>query len=459
MPSIATHCLYRIVKGKNTNESWNLLALSRLTAAPRAAVKNIHAPASCNVVDIHLYIDRLGLDGIKEVFRMMEETNVSLTDATTVSVGDVVKATVTKVEDKQALVDVGYKYDGLIPISELSPLHVEKVSDEVAVGDTFEVKVIKLNDEKEELVVSKKAVAMESSWSDLEQKMQAGEIIEATVKEVVKGGLVVDVGVRGFIPASMVERHFVEDFSDYKGKALTLKVVEMDKEKNKVILSHKAVLDDEVKVKKQSILDKIQPGQVLEGTVQRMTDFGVFVDIGGVDGLVHVSELAWNRVDKPSDVVKEGDKVQVKVLKVDRENERIGLSIKETQAGPWAKVAEEFKAGSIATGTVKRLVSFGAFVEVAPGIEGLVHISQIANRRVNTPGEVLKEGQQVQVKILDVVPAEQRISLSIRAVEEDREEQAERASKREQQQFQQENNQPMGVTLGELFADLKDKFK
>ncbi|BAH43420.1 30S ribosomal protein S1 homolog [Brevibacillus brevis NBRC 100599] len=389
----------------------------------------------------------------------MEETNVSLTDATTISVGDVVKATVTKVEDKQALVDLGYKYDGLIPISELSPLHVEKVSDVVAVGDTFEVKVIKLNDEKEELVVSKKAVAMESSWSDLEQKMQAGEIIEAAVKEVVKGGLVVDVGVRGFIPASMVERHFVEDFSDYKGKTLALKVVEMDKEKNKVILSHKAVLEDEVKVQKQSIMDKIQVGQVLEGTVQRMTDFGVFVDIGGVDGLVHVSELAWNRVDKPSDVVKEGDKVKVKVLKIDRENERIGLSIKETQAGPWASVAEDFKAGSILNGTVKRLVSFGAFIELAPGIEGLVHISQIANRRVNTPSEVLKEGQEVQVKVLDVVPQEQRISLSIRAVEEDRVEQAERASKREQQQFTQENNQPMGVTLGELFGDLKDKFK
>lgn len=389
----------------------------------------------------------------------MEETNVSLTDATVISVGDVVKATVTKVEDKQALVDVGYKYDGLIPISELSPLHVEKVSDEVAVGDSFEVRVIKLNDEKEELVVSKKAVAMESAWSDLEQKMESGEIITATVKEIVKGGLVVDVGVRGFIPASMVERHFVEDFADYKGKELTLKVVEMDKEKNKVILSHKAVLEDEVKVKKQSILDTIKPGQVLEGTVQRMTDFGVFVDIGGVDGLVHVSELAWNRVEKPSDVVKEGDKVQVKVLKVDKENERIGLSIKETQAGPWANVAEDFKAGSIVNGTVKRLVTFGAFVEVAPGIEGLVHISQIANRRVNTPGEVLKEGQEVQVKVLDVVPQEQRISLSIRAVEEDRVEQAERASKKEQQQFQQENNQPMGVTLGELFGDLKDKFK
>jgi small subunit ribosomal protein S1 len=394
----------------------------------------------------------------KEVF-MMEETNVHLTDAAMISVGDIVKATVTKVEEKQALVDVGYKYDGLIPISELSVLHVEKVSDVVAVGDTFEVKVIKLNDEKEELVVSKKAVAMEAAWADLEQKMESGEVIHATVKEVVKGGLVVDVGVRGFIPASMVERHFVEDFSDYKGKELSLKVVEMDKEKNKVILSHKAVLEDEAKVKKQEILNSIQPGQILEGTVQRMTDFGVFVDIGGVDGLVHVSELAWNRVDKPSDVVKEGDKVQVKVLKVDRENERIGLSIKETQAGPWANVAEEFKPGAIVTGTVKRLVSFGAFVEVAPGIEGLVHISQIANRRVNTPGEVLKEGQEVQVKVLDVVPQEQRISLSIRAVEEDRQEQAERASKREQQQFQQENNQPMGVTLGELFGDLKDKLK
>ncbi|MFY0543035.1 30S ribosomal protein S1 [Brevibacillus sp. H7] len=391
---------------------------------------------------------------------MMEETsNISLSDATTISVGDVVKATVTKVEEKQALVDVGYKYDGLIPISELSPLHVEKVSDVVSVGDTFDVKVIKLNDEKEELVVSKKAVAMESAWSELEQKMQSGEIIEATVKEVVKGGLVVDVGLRGFIPASMVERHFVEDFSDYKGKTLRLKVIEMDKEKNKVILSHKAVLEEEAKQQKKSVLDKLQPGQVLEGTVQRMTDFGVFVDIGGVDGLVHVSELAWNRVEKPSDVVKEGDKVQVKVLKVDKENERISLSMKEAQPGPWQKVSEQFKAGDVVSGTVKRLVSFGAFVEIAPGIEGLVHISQIANRRVATPGEVLKEGQEVQVKVLDVVPEEQRVSLSIRAIEEERAEQVERASKREHQQYTQENNQSLGVTLGDLFGDLKDKLK
>lgn len=390
---------------------------------------------------------------------MVEEMNNSLTEVKTISVGDVVKAKVTKVEDKQALVDVGYKYDGLIPISELSSLHVEKVSDVVAVGDEFEVKVTKLNDEKEELVVSKKAVTSEKAWDDLEKKMESGEIIEAEVKEIVKGGLVVDIGLRGFIPASMVERHFVEDFSDYKGRTLTLKVVEMDREKNKVILSHKAVLESQAATQKKSVLDNLQAGQVLEGTVQRLTDFGVFVDIGGVDGLVHVSELAWHRVEKPSDVVAEGDKVKVKILKVDKENERISLSIKEAQPGPWDQAAGQFKAGSVATGTVKRLASFGAFVELAPGIEGLVHISQIANRHIATPGEVLKEGQEVQVKILDVNPSEQRISLSIRALDEEKVEKQERENKRETQAYQQENNQGLGVTLGDLFGDLKDKFK
>ncbi|MGD8189178.1 30S ribosomal protein S1 [Brevibacillus ginsengisoli] len=390
---------------------------------------------------------------------MVEEMNNSLTEVKTISVGDVIKAKVTKVEDKQALVDVGYKYDGLIPISELSSLHVEKVSDVVAVGDEFEVKVTKLNDEKEELVVSKKAVSSEKAWDELAKKMETGEIIEAEVKEIVKGGLVVDIGLRGFIPASMVERHFVEDFSDYKGRSLSLKVVEMDREKNKVILSHKAVLEGEASTQKKAVLGNLQAGQVLDGTVQRLTDFGVFVDIGGVDGLVHVSELAWHRVEKPADVVAEGDKVKVKILKVDKENERISLSIKEAQPGPWDQAIGQFKAGSVATGTVKRLASFGAFVELAPGIEGLVHISQIANRHIATPGEVLKEGQEVQVKILDVNPSEQRISLSIRALDEEKVEKQERENKRETQAFQQENNQGLGVTLGDLFGDLKDKFK
>ncbi|MGE5704392.1 MAG: 30S ribosomal protein S1 [Clostridia bacterium] len=380
-------------------------------------------------------------------------------DVKTLAVGDVVTAKVTKVEDKQALVDVGYKYDGLIPISELAALHVEKVSDVVSVGDEIEVKVIKLNDEKEELVVSKKAIASEKAWDDLAAKLESGETIEATVKDIVKGGLVVDVGLRGFIPASMVGLQFIEDFSDYKGQTLKLKIMELDKEKNKAILSHKAVLEDEAKSMKQSVIGGIQAGQVIEGTVQRLTDFGVFVDIGGVDGLVHISELAWNRVEKPSDVVKEGDKVQVKVLKVDKENERISLSMKETQPGPWAIAAEKFKKGDVVSGTVKRLASFGAFVEIAPGVEGLVHVSQIANRHVKSPSEVLKEGQTVNVKVLEVNPAEQRVSLSIRALEEEKQEQAEQASRRDTQAFQQENNQSLGVTLGDLFGDLKDKFK
>ncbi|MCR8964459.1 30S ribosomal protein S1 [Brevibacillus sp. 7WMA2] len=388
------------------------------------------------------------------------DNNVSLTDVQTLSVGDIVKAKVTKVEEKQVLVDVGYKYDGLIPISELSGLHVEKTSDIVSEGDEFTVKVTKLNEEKEELVVSKKAVDAQIAWEELAKKQQNNETIEAEVKDVVKGGLVVDVGLRGFIPASMVERHFVEDFSDYKGRTLTLKVMELDQEKNKVILSHKAVLEEEAKASKGKVLDRIEAGNILEGTVQRLTDFGVFVDIGGVDGLVHVSELAWEHVEKPADVVKEGDKVKVKVLKVDKENERISLSMKEAQPGPYHDIAEKFKKGDVVTGTVKRLTGFGAFVEIAPHVEGLVHISQIANRRVKSPSEVLKEGQEVNVKVLEINPAEQRVSLSIRAVEEDRDEEAERVSRKELQQYTQDNNQQgMGVTLGDLFGDLRDKLK
>ncbi|MCR8982480.1 30S ribosomal protein S1 [Brevibacillus laterosporus] len=388
------------------------------------------------------------------------DNNVSLTDVQTLSVGDIVKAKVTKVEEKQVLVDVGYKYDGLIPISELSGLHVEKTSDIVSEGDEFTVKVTKLNEEKEELVVSKKAIDAQIAWEELAKKQENNETIEAEVKDVVKGGLVVDVGLRGFIPASMVERHFVEDFSDYKGRTLTLKVMELDQEKNKVILSHKAVLEEESKASKGKVLDSIEAGNILDGTVQRLTDFGVFVDIGGVDGLVHVSELAWKHVDKPADVVKEGDKVKVKVLKVDKENERISLSMKETQPGPYHDIAEKFKKGDVVSGTVKRLTGFGAFVEIAPHVEGLVHISQIANRRVKSPSEVLKEGQEVNVKVLEINPAEQRVSLSIRAVEEDRDEEAERLSRKELQQYTQDNNQQgMGVTLGDLFGDLRDKLK
>lgn len=333
-----------------------------------------------------------------------------------IKVGDIVKGIVTKVEDKQVVVDVeNSKVDGIIPISELSSLHIEKTSDAVSEGEELTLEVTKV--EEESLILSKRKVDAKKAWETLAAKFEANETIEAEVKDVVKGGLVVDLGVRGFVPASLVEDHFVEDFSDYKGKTLSFKIVEIDQENNRLILSHKAVLQDEKNKSKRKRLEEIQSGQVLQGTVQRLTDFGAFVDIGGIDGLVHVSQLSHQHVDKPSDVVSEGDVVQVKVLSVDPDNERISLSIKETLPGPWALIAEKAPKGAVLQGTVKRLVSFGAFVEVFPGVEGLVHISQLSNKHVGTPHEVVSEGQRVEVKVLDVDEAEQRLSLSIKELQ------------------------------------------
>ncbi|WP_210365533.1 30S ribosomal protein S1 [Bacillus sp. REN3] len=331
--------------------------------------------------------------------------------------GDRVKGQVTKVEEKQVLVNVeGSKLDGIIPISELSSLHIEKAEDAVSVDDELELEVLKV--EEEALILSKRKVDAEKAWDELKAKFESGEVFEAEVKDVVKGGLVVDLGVRGFVPASLVESHFVEDFSDYKGKTLTFKIVELEQEKNRLILSHRAVVEEEQGKKKQDMLDSLQAGQVIEGTVQRITDFGAFVDIGGVDGLVHISQLSHEHVEKPSDVVEEGQKVQVKVLSVDRDNERISLSIKETLPGPWADIEEKAPKGSTLEGTVRRLVSYGAFVEVFPGVEGLVHISQISHKHIGTPHEVLNEGQNVKVKVLDVNKADQRLSLSMKDFEE-----------------------------------------
>jgi small subunit ribosomal protein S1 len=381
----------------------------------------------------------------------MQQTEVSA-----IQVGDTVQGKVTKVDAKQALVDIGYKTEGILPISEVSSLHIEKVADALSVGDELTLKVTKINEEKEEIIVSKKAVDAVKAWEELENKYNSGEVFEIQVADVVKGGLVADVGVRGFIPASHVERHFVDSFDDYKGRTLPVKVVELDRDKNKVILSHRAVLEEEQNQQKQGIYDQLQVGSVIEGTVQRLTDFGAFVDVGGVDGLVHVSEMSWQRVEKPSDVVKEGDKVTVKILKIDKEHERISLSMKEAGPSPWAQALSQLKAGSVVSGTVRRLVSFGAFVEVAQGVEGLVHISQISNKHIGAPSEVLKEGQEVQVKILDVNPAEQRISLSIRGAEEEKEE---KATRKEVANYEADHAGGMGITIGDRLGDLAKKLR
>ncbi|MFD1862616.1 30S ribosomal protein S1 [Planococcus chinensis] len=332
-------------------------------------------------------------------------------------VGDRVKGTVLKIEEKAVTVTIdGAPFDGVIPISELSSLHIEKASDSVQEGDTLDLVITKV--EEENFVLSKRKVDAEQAWDDLEKKFESGEIIEAEVKDVVKGGLVIDLGVRGFVPASLVEDYFVESFEDYKGKTMTFKIVEMEKENNRLILSHRAVVELEKESQKEEVMDSIHPGDVLKGKVQRIASFGAFVDIGGVDGLVHISQLSHEHVEKVSDVVKEGQDVTVKVLSVDRDSERISLSIKDTLPGPWDAIEEKAPKGSVHTGKVKRLVSYGAFVEVLPGVEGLVHISQIAHKHIATPHEVLTEGQEVQVKVLDVNKTDKRLSLSIKELQE-----------------------------------------
>ncbi|MBX9984835.1 30S ribosomal protein S1 [Priestia sp. Y58] len=342
-------------------------------------------------------------------------------EVTSLEVGETVKGTITKVEEKQVYVDVpNSKLDGIIPISELASLHIEKAGDVIQEGAEVEAKVIKVEDDL--LVLSKRAVDAEKAWDGLEAKLSSGEVFEAVVKEIVKGGLVVDIGVRGFIPASLVETHFVDDFAEYQDQTLTVKVVELDKEKNRVILSHRAVVEEELVQQKENVLDSLKEGQVLEGTVQRLTDFGAFVDVGGVDGLVHISQLSHTRVEKPSDVVAEGDTVKVKVLSVDKSTGRVSLSIKDTLEGPWSNISTKLRQGDVVDGTVKRLVSFGAFVEVLPGVEGLVHISQISHKHIETPHEVLSEGEKVTVKVLDVNEQERRVSLSIRDLEEEEQE-------------------------------------
>lgn len=379
----------------------------------------------------------------------MEEMNQEVLEVSNLSVGDTVTGQVTKVEEKQVLVNIGYKADGIIPISELSSLHVENANEIVSEGQSLELKVIKLEDDA--VILSKRAVDADNAWGDLEGKFESGEVFEAEIKDVVKGGLVVDLGVRGFIPASLVEAHFVEDFSDYKGRTLTLKVVELDKEKNRVILSHRAVVEQEQQKQKKEALGSLKVGQVLEGTVQRLTDFGAFVDIGGIDGLVHISQLSHEHVSKPSEVVEEGQKVNVKILSLDLENERISLSIKETLPGPWGQLSEKLKTGAVVEGTVRRLVAFGAFVELFPGVEGLVHISQISNKHIATPQEELSVGQQVKVKVLEINEEDRRISLSIRElIEED-----DQVDFREYQQKEEST----GFSLGDMIGDKLNKLK
>lgn len=380
----------------------------------------------------------------------------------TLKKGDFVTGTIVKIEDDLVYVSVGYKYDGIIPIKELSSVNVEQASDVVSVGQQVELKVLSIDDQKEKMTLSKRLVDNEKGWDDIVKHLEAQDVFEVVVADVVKGGLVVDVGVRAFIPASMVERHFVEDFSDYKGRTLRVIVKEIDRETNKVILSQKDVLDKEYEQNKKLKLAELKVGSEVSGTVSRITNFGAFVDLDGIDGLVHLSELAWKHVKSADEVVTVGQQVTVKILKVEAELGKVSLSLKATQPGPWEKMANEIAVGDVLTGTVKRITTFGAFVEVKEGIEGLVHISQLAYRRVASPYEVVKLNQEVQVKVIDFTPADKRLSLSIKATQEAPETEA----VEEEINLDEIDNpnvsfkkEHMNVSLAELLGDKLSQFK
>ncbi len=341
----------------------------------------------------------------------------------TVKVGDVVKGEVLAIDDdRQAIVgikDAGV--EGVVPAKELSTKPVEDINDAVKVGDELDLVVIsKIGNDKENgsYLLSHRRLEARKVWDDIQKKFDDGETITAKVTQAVKGGLVVDAGVRGFVPASMITDHYVEDLNQFKGQELEFKIIEIEPSENRLILSHKEIVKAEHEKVAEKIFAELQPGDIVEGKVARMTNFGAFIDLGGVDGLVHVSEISYDHVDKPSDVLSAGQDVKVKVLSVDPDRERISLSIKQTLPGPWDDIEEKAPAGSVLTGTVKRLTSFGAFVEVFPGVEGLVHISQISHKHIATPADVLKPGQEVKIKVLNVDPERQRLGLSMKALEE-----------------------------------------
>jgi small subunit ribosomal protein S1 len=331
--------------------------------------------------------------------------------------GQVVHGTVVRVDKDEVLVDIGYKSEGVIPVAELSIRRSVNPADEVQIGDEVDALVLTKEDAEGRLILSKKRARFELAWKRIESASESGEPVTGKVIEVVKGGLILDLGVRGFLPASLVDIRRVQDLDEFLGQELRAKVIELNRSRNNVVLSRRAVLEEERKDQRQRILDRLNPGDVVEGQISNIVDFGAFVDLDGMDGLIHISELSWSHVSHPSEVLEIGQTVQVKVLDIDRERQRISLGLKQTQADPWQQVLERHQEGEIVDGKVTKVVTFGAFVEILPGVEGLVHISELAQHHVENPREVVSQGQDVKVLILEVDAERRRLSLSMKRVE------------------------------------------
>jgi small subunit ribosomal protein S1 len=336
----------------------------------------------------------------------------------TINEGEVVHGTVVRVDKDEVLVDIGYKSEGVIPVSELSIRRSVNPEDEVQLGDEIDALVMTKEDAEGRLILSKKRARFEIAWKAIEKAADSGEPVTGRVIEVVKGGLILDLGVRGFLPASLVDIRRVQDLEEFLGQELRCKVIELNRSRNNVVLSRRAVLEDERKEMRQAILDRLNPGDVVEGTISNIVDFGAFVDLDGMDGLIHISELSWSHVNHPSEVLEIGQEVKVKVLDIDRERQRISLGLKQTQTDPWQQVLDSYAVNDVVQGRVTKVVTFGAFVEILPGVEGLVHISELAPYHVENPREVVSQGDVVAAKIIEMDTERRRLSLSLKRVDE-----------------------------------------
>src|SRR3978361_86980 len=328
--------------------------------------------------------------------------------------GDIVEGTIVKVDRDEVLLDIGYKTEGVIPSRELSTKHDVDPSEVVSVGDEVEALVLTKEDKEGRLILSKKRAQYERAWGTIEELKEKDEAVKGTVIEVVKGGLILDIGLRGFLPASLVEMRRVRDLQPYIGKEIEAKIIELDKNRNNVVLSRRAWLEQTQSEVRTEFLNKLQKGQVRKGVVSSIVNFGAFVALCGVYGLVHVSELSWKHIDHPSEVVEVGQEVEVEVLDVDLDRERVSLSLKATQENQWRQFARTHQIGQVVPGKVTKLVPFGAFVRVDEGIEGLVHISELAERHVEIPEQVVQVGDEILVKVIDIDLDRRRISLSLK---------------------------------------------
>ena len=331
--------------------------------------------------------------------------------------GDVVTGKVVRIDKDEVLIDIGYKSEGVIPNNELSIRKSVDPSEEVELGEEVDALVLTKEDQDGRLILSKKRARFERAWRRIEGAAESGEPVTGSVIEVVKGGLIVDLGVRGFLPASLVDIRRVPNLDEYLGQNIETKVIELNRSRNNVVLSRRAVLEEERKEQRQAILERLQPGLVIEGQISNIVDFGAFVDLDGIDGLIHISELSWSHVNHPSEILSIGDTVQVKVLDIDRDRQRISLGLKQTQEDPWQRVVDTYNVGDELEGKVTKVVAFGAFVEILEGVEGLVHISELAQHHVENPREIIQPGDDVKVKILEIDSERRRLSLSIKRVE------------------------------------------